>query len=127
MVESDHFLDGVRLFNDGRYFEAHEAWEVPWLRASGDERIFLQGLIQLAAAYLQLERGNARGASRLFDASIQKLRSVPRNAARVDLPPLLEHAAAGLGVAKQLHGTPAQTRRIEGRPWIALTVSERNR
>lgn len=38
------------MFNAGRWWEAHEAWEPLWLRAAGPERHFLQGLILLAAA-----------------------------------------------------------------------------
>ncbi|WP_034387009.1 DUF309 domain-containing protein [Deinococcus sp. YIM 77859] len=41
---------GAALFNAGQWWEAHEAWEGPWQRASGDERHFLQALILLAAA-----------------------------------------------------------------------------
>ena len=33
-------LEGARLFNAGAYWEAHEAWEIPWnaARARGDTR-----------------------------------------------------------------------------------------
>lgn len=41
---------GARLFNRGQWWEAHEAWEAEWLRAEGQERRFIQGLILLAAA-----------------------------------------------------------------------------
>lgn len=41
---------GARLFNAGHYWEAHEAWEGPWSRASGAERAYVQALILLAAA-----------------------------------------------------------------------------
>ncbi len=46
----ESLLEGARLFNLGLYWEAHEAWEGPWLRASGTERAYVQGLILLAAA-----------------------------------------------------------------------------
>src|SRR5208283_3990514 len=36
-----------------RWGEAHEAWESLWARAEGTQRLFLQGLIQLAAALLK--------------------------------------------------------------------------
>jgi uncharacterized protein len=41
---------GAELFAAGEWWEAHEAWEVPWMVAVGDERHFVQGLILLAAA-----------------------------------------------------------------------------
>lgn len=55
------FHRGVRLFNQGRFWEAHEAWEAVWLRHPEDGRFFIQGLIQLAAAYHQLRRRIFRG------------------------------------------------------------------
>jgi predicted metal-dependent hydrolase len=66
--------EGVRLFNERKFWEAHEAWERIWLGASGEEKQFLQGLIQLAAAYHHVQRGTSpRGAVRLFDASLRRL------------------------------------------------------
>ena len=55
------FHKGVRLFNQARFWEAHEAWEAVWLRHPEDGRFFIQGLIQLAAAYHQLRRKIYRG------------------------------------------------------------------
>lgn len=71
------FARGVAFFNKQEFWLAHEAWEEIWLHATGDERIFLQGLIQLAAAYHHVKRGTLRGAPRLFDAALQKLGRVP--------------------------------------------------
>jgi predicted metal-dependent hydrolase len=64
---------GVALFNDREFWHAHEAWEEIWLKATGEEKIFLQGLIQLAAAYHHVQRGTFRGGVRLFDAALRKL------------------------------------------------------
>lgn len=55
------FHRGIQLFNQARFWEAHEAWEAVWLRHPEDGRFFIQGLIQLAAAYHQLGRGIHRG------------------------------------------------------------------
>jgi predicted metal-dependent hydrolase len=70
---SEELALGVELFNAGRFWHAHEAWEEIWLRAVGDEKVFLQGLIQLAAAYHHVQRGTFRGGVRLFDAALRKL------------------------------------------------------
>ena len=48
---------GADLFNEGAYWESHEAWEQVWRRCVAPSRIFFQALIQLAAAYHQLGRG----------------------------------------------------------------------
>lgn len=64
---------GVALFNDARFWEAHEEWEQLWLTAEGEDRRFLQGLIQLAAAYVHVQKGTFRGGVRLFDAALARL------------------------------------------------------
>jgi predicted metal-dependent hydrolase len=64
---------GVSLFNAHHFWHAHEAWEELWLPSVGEERIFLQGLIQLAAAYHHVQKGTFRGGVRLFDAALAKL------------------------------------------------------
>lgn len=75
---SDELGRGVELFNERRFWDAHEAWEHLWLSASGGEKQFLQGLIQLAAAYHHVQRGTSpRGAVRLFDAAMRRLEPFP--------------------------------------------------
>ena len=64
---------GVELFNSHHFWHAHEAWEERWLNATGDEKLFLQGLIQLAAAYHHVQRSTYSGGIRLFDAALRKL------------------------------------------------------
>ena len=68
-----HFLDGVRHFNATEFWEAHESWETIWLAAESDVEQFLQGLIQIAAAYHHVKRGTFRGAIRLFEAGLRRL------------------------------------------------------
>lgn len=46
----DAWQEGVRRFNAGAWWDAHEAWEEPWHTATGDDRLALQALILLAAA-----------------------------------------------------------------------------
>src|SRR5437867_13299497 len=68
------FGHGVTLFNSGKFWHAHEAWEQVWLRHAEDERLFFQGLIQLAAAYHHLiVKKNYRGLMNNFDKAWQKL------------------------------------------------------
>lgn len=66
-------LRGIELFNQGKFWHAHEAWEELWLVAEPGMRRFLQGLIQLAAAWHHVGRGNLRGAERLLAAGLDKL------------------------------------------------------
>jgi predicted metal-dependent hydrolase len=77
MKEIEKFRSGIALFNAGRFFEAHEAWEEIWLKESGPEKTYLQGLIQLAAAFHHGQRANPRGAKSLLAAALAKLDRCP--------------------------------------------------
>ena len=70
---NDALSVGIRLFNTQKYFEAHEALEVVWLCARGDEKTFLHGLIQIAAAFHHHARGNWAGFRSLLEKGWEKL------------------------------------------------------
>ena len=59
-------IEGIRLFNKGEYFESHEALEAAWNAEPGPARALYRGLLQIAVAYLHIQRGNARGARKVF-------------------------------------------------------------
>jgi len=77
MGEKSQFQRGVELFNAGQFFEAHEAWEEIWLAASEPDKTFLQGLIQVAAAFHHRSRGNRKGMESLLEAGLAKLEQFP--------------------------------------------------
>src|SRR5438045_8695227 len=81
---AEHFLCGVRHFNGHEFWEAHEAWETIWLAAESDVEQFLQGMIQLAAAYHHVKRGTHRGAARLFEAALRRLAACPLTFSGID-------------------------------------------
>jgi Domain of unknown function (DUF309) len=75
----DALVRGSTLFDAGAFFEAHEAWEEQW-RVEIDEtrRRFLQGLIQVAAAYHKLFVAHSvDAASRLLMKGLTKLDACP--------------------------------------------------
>jgi hypothetical protein len=69
--------EGLRCFHSGAYFEAHEHWETVWLAAPEPEKTFLQGLIQVAAAFHHLRRGNSLGTVSLLRAALCRLDKYP--------------------------------------------------
>jgi predicted metal-dependent hydrolase len=78
---------GALLFDDGRFFEAHEAWEAHWLVEKDEtRRLLLQGLIQIAAALHKLvdKRAPAPAAS-LFAKGLAKLDACPPRALGLDV------------------------------------------
>jgi predicted metal-dependent hydrolase len=84
---AEHVAEGARIFDDGRFFEAHEAWEAHWLVEKDEtRRLLLQGLIQIAAAFHKLVDKNApEPAARLLDKGLAKLARCPAEIAGVDL------------------------------------------
>ncbi|MGA2622238.1 MAG: DUF309 domain-containing protein [Bacteroidota bacterium] len=44
-------VHGAELFDRGKFWHAHEAWESVWRRQAEDECLFLQGLVKAMAAY----------------------------------------------------------------------------
>src|SRR6188768_4122705 len=74
-AEADRlFREGVALFNGVRYWYAHEAWETLWRAAPDEDRDFYQGLIQIAAGLVHLQRRNRRGARNKLQEGLEKLR-----------------------------------------------------
>jgi uncharacterized protein len=66
--------EGVRQFDAGRWFEAHEVWEDAWRVEAGAVKLLLQGLIQVAAGFHKgLVQGRPAGMVRLLGAGLAKL------------------------------------------------------
>jgi hypothetical protein len=61
--DSREFHRGIRLFNAGYYWEAHEAWEALWHAAgrTGPTADLLKALIKLAAAGLKVRQRQPHG------------------------------------------------------------------
>jgi predicted metal-dependent hydrolase len=66
---------GIELFNSGRYWDAHEAWEGDWMPdRKGPDSGFYKGLIQVAAGCLHYTRRNRRGAVNKWQSGADYLR-----------------------------------------------------
>jgi uncharacterized protein len=79
-------LDGAgRLFDARLYFEVHELLEPHWLRAAGDDRVAVQGLIQIAVGFHHLASDNRAGARALLRDGSAK--AAGRRLSGLDLDP----------------------------------------
>ncbi len=76
---------GLELFNEGEYFEAHEELELAWREERGPVRELYRGILQIAVAYLHIQRGNYRGAVKMFVRSRIWLGPFPDQCCGVDL------------------------------------------
>lgn len=61
----------------------HEHWESVWLTLEEPEKSFLQALIQMAAAFHHLAKGNAVGAVSLLRRAMQRLELCPASFGRI--------------------------------------------
>ena len=102
------YLEGIRLFNAGHYWLAHEQWEACWLACrrrnievvgmappEGDalldeELHFYQALIQAAAALVKWQQGNRRGLALNWAKSRARLVNLPLHYQGLDLLDLRE-------------------------------------
>jgi uncharacterized protein len=71
--EDQLFRKGLESFNSAHFYDAHEHWEEVWLETPNPEKIFLQGLIQVAAAFHHYSRANCLGTRNLLHAGLVKL------------------------------------------------------
>ena len=102
MSEEDRreFTLGVELFNAGKFWHAHEAWENVWKRHDEDERLFFQGLIQLSAAFHHvLIKKSFAGIVNNFDKAYAKLEVFQPSYLGVDVMQLLRSIEEGRGEA----------------------------
>ena len=78
-ARSTWFERGLSAYQKGEYFDAHELWEELWRDyPKGDDRQFLQGLIQVAAAmHKAMDRGKPAPAARLLDRALMRLEQAP--------------------------------------------------
>ena len=86
--DRNDLAQGLALFNAGKFWEAHEAWEQIWRRHAEPWRFFIQGLIQAAAAYHQLRRGIHHGTVKHLKNALAKLEVAPADFAGLDLEAL---------------------------------------
>ena len=86
--------EGIRIYNDGHHWHAHESWEPLWMGLEEDDKVFVQGLIMSAAMLHQHGRKVARGVANHW-ANVQ-LRLGPHRPAKwgVDVDGLLAQLAA---------------------------------
>src|SRR5205823_1405615 len=93
----DYYAAFFRLWNEQRYYEAHDVLEQLWLKEEHAETArFFQGLIQAAGAFVHLQKNfeqpshakhsrRLRPATRLFALALRNLESLPDEFRGLDL------------------------------------------
>jgi predicted metal-dependent hydrolase len=86
-----HYLGYFECFNDQSFYEAHDVLEELWLagrqRPNGD---FFKGLIQLAGAFVHLQKERLRPSASLFKLARTNLQKYPDCHEQLDVRGVLE-------------------------------------
>ncbi len=119
---------GRALFNDRRFFQAHEAWEAAWLREEGELRLLLQGLIQIAAALHKTARGDhPSGCVRLLEWGLAKIERRGDASAELDLNRFRSRVSAFAELARQWQRGESAAPRPVAFPKLARTRPARRK
>jgi len=92
----NEYLEFIRLFNREKFFEAHEVLELRWREEQGEVRDYYQGLIQIAAVFVHLQKGTPEGGKKLLKTATQYLQKYGAIFMGLDLKRLLAETGACL-------------------------------
>jgi predicted metal-dependent hydrolase len=98
-------LHGILLFNEGKYFEAHEELEAAWKEEKGEIRRLYQGILEAGVAYLHITRGNYAGAIKVYGRSMKWLKGWPENCRGVNVGQLRKDLEAAIAEVHRLGET----------------------
>ena len=82
--------EGLQCYRAEEFFLAHEHWEIVWLASKEPEKSFLQGLIQMAAAFHHLQRNNPQGTRLLLQRARARLERYPEYFGGINISSLLK-------------------------------------
>jgi predicted metal-dependent hydrolase len=104
----EQYLEGIRLFNEEEFFEAHDVLEELWSDCEGSERKFIQGLIQSAVALFHFGNENRGGALKLYHSSRKYLEPYGEKYWGIDLSKFradFQHCFQELLDSKDIHNS----------------------
>jgi len=71
----DSLFTALNLFNNQKWYEAHDAFEVIWNTLDGDERQIIQGILQVSVSQFHLSKGNLNGATILLGEGLGRIKN----------------------------------------------------
>ena len=72
---NENFNDALSLFNEQKWYEAHDAFEDIWNILDGDERQVVQGILQVSVSQFHLSKGNINGATILLGEGLGRIKN----------------------------------------------------
>ena len=99
--------EGISLFNDGRFFESHEILEEFYQEIENAHKPFLEGLIQLAAAFrLYTDFGEVKGPVRMIHQALIRFENYQPSHLEIRVKELSESMDAWAKEADAASGQP---------------------
>jgi sugar phosphate isomerase/epimerase len=95
-------VEGIRLFDAGEWYEAHEAIEHEWHAERGPVRVLYQGILQIGVGLHHARGGNHRGAVLLLGDGIAKVARFLPTCRGVDTARLVADATRCLAEVERL-------------------------
>ena len=71
----DSLSVALNLFNNQKWYEAHDAFEDIWNTLDGDERQVIQGILQVSVSQFHLSKGNLNGATILLGEGLGRIKT----------------------------------------------------
>ena len=71
----DSLYFALKLFNDQKWYEAHDAFEDIWNTVDGDQRQVIQGILQVSVSQFHLSKGNLNGATILLGEGLGRIKT----------------------------------------------------
>ena len=68
-------FNALDLFNNHKWYEAHDAFEEIWNSVDGDERQVIQGILQVSVSQFHLSKGNLNGATILLGEGLGRIKT----------------------------------------------------
>ena len=81
----DSFFIALNLFNNHKWYEAHDAFEEIWNSVDGDERQVIQGILQVSVSQFHLSKGNLNGATILLGEGLGRIKTRTKINLGIDL------------------------------------------
>jgi hypothetical protein len=117
-----HYLAFFECFNQGLFFEAHEVLEELWLpQRNQSNGLFYKGLIQLAGAFVHLQKGRLHPAGALFNLARANLERYSPLHDRLDVKSVLEVIGNWRGKLEE-GAFKVNPLNLQGQPKVMLSV-----
>jgi uncharacterized protein len=85
-----HYAGYFECFNRQEFYQAHDVLEALWLRQRGSpDDLFYKGLIQLAGAFVHLQKNRLRPADALFGLAAGNLARYPARHQQLEVAAVL--------------------------------------